>query len=225
MLDIDRVAKTLGDRTVLQDVSLSVPPGERVAVLGPNGAGKSTLLKLVTGVWRPDHGSVRIGDAAPRERTGRLRLGAVFQEPGLDPFMTARETLRMHGVLYGLSGRPLARRCAGALEEVELTELGGRENRHLSGGQRRRLELARCLVHQASVIVLDEPTAGLDPLARESLWATIDRLRAERGIAVLFTTHHFEEIDGCDRVFRLRAGRLEDCGAPDRAAFVSAFAH
>lgn len=224
MLRVDQVSKHLGGRAVLEDVSLTVEPGERVAVLGPNGAGKSTLLKLITGVWSPERGSVSVDGHPPRKRSGRLRFGAVFQDSGLDPFMTARETLRMHGVLYGLSGKTLAQRCEAALSEVALLPLAGRQNRHLSGGQRRRLELARCLVHEASLVVLDEPTAGLDPLARDQLWDTIDGLRIRSGLAVLFTTHHFEEIDRCTKVHRLRDGRLEDCGAPDREAFASAFA-
>lgn len=225
MLTVDRVSKNLGDKAVLDGTTLTVRPGEQVAVLGPNGAGKSTLLKLVTGVWRPTEGTVRIGSYDPRKRAGRRLLGALFQEPTVDPYMTARETLRMHGVLYGLSGRLLAERCEAALAEVDMIALAGRQNRRLSGGQVRKLELARCLVHRASLLVLDEPTSGLDPLARETLWQSVQRLRAEHGLAVLFTTHHFEEIGRCTRVYRLRQGRLEDCGATtDHDAFIASFA-
>lgn len=224
MLSVERAGKTLGGRSVLAGVTCFVGAGEHVVVLGPNGAGKSTLLKLVTGVWRPSGGTVHIDGHPPRDRAGRLLLGAVFQESTVDPYMTARETLRMHGVLYGLSGRDLADRCEGALAEVGLSALAGRQNRTLSGGQLRRLELARCLVHRAGLIVLDEPTTGLDPLAREAVWRTVDRLRSVRGVAVLATTHHFEEISHCTRVYQLHGGRLEECRVTDRDAFAASFA-
>lgn len=224
MLRVEGVSKRLGGREILTDITCPVGAGEHVAVLGPNGAGKSTLLKLVTGVWRPDTGTVRIDGYAPRHRAGRLQLGAVFQDSTVDPYMSARETLRMHGVLYGLSGSTLAERCESALHEVDMITLAGRQNRTLSGGQLRRLELARCLVHRAGLIVLDEPTSGLDPLARESLWQTVDRLRARHGVAVLATTHHFEEISRCTRVYQLRTGRLEEARVTDRDTFAASFA-
>jgi ABC-2 type transport system ATP-binding protein len=219
VLRVDRVGKVLGDRPVLAGLSLTVAPGEKVVVLGRNGAGKSTLLKLVTGVWRPTSGRITVDGHRPAGRRGRARLGAVFQDATVDPYMTPRETLRLHGVLYGLRGRALAARVPAALARVGLAGQADRPNRTLSGGQRRRLELARCLVHDTALLVLDEPTTGLDPVARAELWAAVEELRAERALAVLFT-HHAEELTGCDRVLRLRDGGLEVCGDH---AFAAAF--
>jgi ABC-type multidrug transport system ATPase subunit len=224
MLTVDGLGKRLGQRTILTDVALNVAPGEKVVVLGRNGAGKSTLLKVITGVWRPDAGQVLVDDQPPNSRLGRLRFGAVFQDATVDPFSTVGDTLRLHGILYGLRAAQLRERVPEVLALVGLDDVTGRETRRLSGGQLRRLELARCLLHDAALIILDEPTTGLDPLARAAIWSTVDELRAARSLAVLFTTHHAEELHGCTRAYLLRDGRLESHSAPDARTFAAAFA-
>jgi ABC-type multidrug transport system ATPase subunit len=218
------LGKRLGQRTILTDVALNVGPGEKVVVLGRNGAGKSTLLKVITGVWRPDAGRVQVDGQPPSSRLGRLRFGAVFQDATVDPFSTVGDTLRLHGILYGLRAAALRERVPEVLALVGLDGVAGQEARRLSGGQLRRLELARCLLHDAALIILDEPTTGLDPLARKAIWSIVDELRSTRSLAVLFTTHHAEELDGCNRAYLLRDGRLESHSAPDARTFAAAFA-
>jgi ABC-type multidrug transport system ATPase subunit len=224
VLVVDGLSKRLGDRVILSDVDLVVRPGEKVVVLGRNGAGKSTLLKVITGVWRPSAGRVLVDGMPPSSRIGRLRFGAVFQDATVDPFSTVGDTLALHGVLYGLNRRQLRERIPEVLAMVDLDGVERRETRRLSGGQLRRLELARCLLHNAALIVLDEPTTGLDPLARKAIWSVVDSLRRRHALAVLFTTHHAEELAGCDRSYQLRGGRLESDSAPDDRTFAAAFA-
>ena len=194
-------------------VSLSVAAGEAVGLLGPNGSGKSTILALVAGFLAPQAGSVRL-EGQPLSAPLRRRLGVVFQEPSLDPLMTVSETLRLHGRLFGMGGAGLRDRIDELLARMGLRERAGDRVETLSGGLRRRLELARALLHAPSLLLLDEPSLGLDPDARAALWDLLDGAR-DAGTALLLATNDVSEAErACDRVAFLQAGRVIALGAP-----------
>lgn len=200
----------------VDDLSLSVPAGEVVGLLGPNGAGKTTTLSLLAGLLQPESGGVRIaGRDLARERSEALSaLGLAPQEPALYPGLTPPETLRFFGSLHGLGGADLDRRVAEGLEATGLTARAGDPVRELSGGMKRRLSLAVALLHEPKVLLLDEPTVGVDPQSRRFL---LDRIRglAARGTAVLYSTHYMEEAEAvCDRVAIVDGGRLVASGTP-----------
>ncbi len=195
------------------EVSLSVAAGEAVGLLGPNGSGKSTILSLVAGFLAPQAGSVRL-DGEPLSAPLRRRLGVVFQEPSLDPLMTVSESLRLHGRLFGMGGAGLRDRIDELLARMGLRERAGDRVETLSGGLRRRLELARALLHAPSLLLLDEPSLGLDPDARAALWDLLDGVR-DAGTALLLATNDVSEAErACDRVAFLQAGRVIALGAP-----------
>jgi ABC-2 type transport system ATP-binding protein len=192
-----------------------VTAGEIFGFLGPNGGGKTTLFRILATLARPDVGAVRVfgTDLATQAREVRRRLGVVFQHPSLDLQLDVRENLVHQGHLHGLGGRELAGRIAAALERFGLTERAGQRTRELSGGLRRRVEIAKALLHEPRLLLLDEPGTGLDPGARRDLWATLEELRA-RGVTVLLTTHFMEEADRCDRLVLLSRGTIVAEGTP-----------
>ena len=201
------------DRRALDGVSLSVPQQAVIGLLGPNGSGKSTLLSVVAGLRPPQEGEVRLFGEPPTT-AGRRRVGVVFQETCLDPLMTLHETLWLHGRLFGLDGRALGRRIDELLERFGLAERARDDVRTLSGGLRRRLELARALIPSPQVLLLDEPTTGLDPDSRRALW---EHLRASRneGLALLLATNDVLEAEReCDSVAFLHQGHLVAQGTP-----------
>ncbi len=207
-----------GDREALAGVSFSVARGGSVAVLGPNGGGKSTLFRLLATLMGPQEGEFRVGGHSLRAADGvaraRALLGVVFQSPALDPQLTARENLWCHGLLSGLRG-PEARERIGELSgRLELGEMLGAPVRTLSGGQRRRVEIAKVLMTDPEILLLDEPSTGLDPGARRMMWRSLGALREARGTTILFTTHMTQEADGAERVLILDRGRLVADGAP-----------
>ncbi len=185
---VDRVTRRFGDVVALDDVSLAVRPGELVGLLGPNGAGKSTLLSLVSGLRRPDAGTVRLLGGDPRDARSRTRLGITPQETGLPA------TLRVHEVVDFVAGHfPDPVRTGDLLEQFGLTEQARRQTGALSGGQKRRLAVALALVGRPRVLLLDEPTTGLDVGARQALWDAIRAYHADGG-TVLLTSHYLEEV-------------------------------
>jgi ABC-2 type transport system ATP-binding protein len=196
-------------------VSFAVEPGEVFGFLGPNGGGKSTLFRILATLVRPDAGSLRVfgADLATRAREIRRGLGVVFQNPSLDLQLTVRENLVHQGHLYGLGGRDLAVRIAAGLERFGLAERAGQRARELSGGLRRRAEIAKALLHTPRLLLLDEPSTGLDPGARRDLWDTLAALRGE-GVTVLLTTHFMEEGDRCGRLALLSRGTIVAEGTP-----------
>ena len=200
----------------LDGVSLRVAPGERVALLGPNGGGKTTLFRVATALLAPDAGTAHVfgHDVARDAAAARARLGVVFQTPALDGVLTVRENLGTHGALAGLRGA--ARRAATdeALAAVDLTDRAETRVAALSGGLARRADLARVLLSKPALLLLDEPTVGLDPTARRDLWAALDALRAG-GTAQLVATHLLDEAEACDRVVVLDRGRVVAEGTPD----------
>ncbi len=211
------VAFRYGEREVLRRVSFDVAPGEVLGLLGPNGAGKSTLFSILAGLLRPSAGAFFLDGAEvePGARALRARMGVVFQAPSLDARLTAEENLVLGARLFGLGGRASRRRAAALLEATGLAERSRDPAGKLSGGMRRRLELARALVHRPSILLMDEPTNGLDAAAFRQTWQTVHALRREDGLTVLLTTHRPDEAEECDRLAILAAGRVVASGTPE----------
>ncbi len=209
------LTRRFGDVTAVEDLSLTVHRGEFFALLGPNGAGKTTTIHMLTTLLRPTAGRALVlgHDVVSEPQAVRRLLGMVFQEPALDERLTATENLEIHAVLYGVPRGQVRTAVAHALEWASLADVGGRRVRGFSGGMKRRLELARALMHAPRILFLDEPTLGLDPQGRRHLWERIDALRRE-GMTVLMTTHNLPEAEACDRVGIIDAGRLVEIGPP-----------
>lgn len=207
-LAVEDVSKSYGNLKALDGVSLAVAPGEFVALLGPNGAGKSTLFQLLTGLFVPDAGRIRVAgfDMRDNGRAALAALGVVFQQPTLDLDLTVRANLMFHARMHGM-GRPAAKRAAEELERVGLSERARDAARTLSGGNRRKVELARALMHEPPILLMDEPTVGLDPASRRMLVDYVHELCARRGMGVLWATHLVDEAEAADRVFVLHRGR------------------
>src|ERR1700719_68959 len=207
---LDNVVKTYGPIRAVDGVSFVARPGEFIALLGPNGAGKSTLFQLLSGLFVADSGRIAVmGHDMRRDPVPALaQLGIVFQQPTLDLELTVTGNLLFHAGLHGIP-----RAVAKARIEKELARLGLAERAHnkpaqLSGGNRRRVELARALLHQPRVLLMDEPTVGLDPASRSDLLKLILSLRAERSVAVLWATHLCDEVPNADRVIVLHHGKV-----------------
>lgn len=203
------------ERVALDGVSFRIEAGSLFGFLGPNGGGKTTLFRILATLLPPGGGGVRIlgDDVRTRAAAVRRRLGVVFQSPSLDLELTVRENLVHQGRLYGLTGRTLAERIDDGLERLGLSERSSEVARTLSGGLRRRAEIAKSLLHRPEVLLLDEPSTGLDPGARRDLWRTLDELR-RGGMTVLLTTHFIEEAERCDRLLLLDRGRVVAEGSP-----------
>lgn len=208
-LTVENLAHAYGPRRALDRVSLSVTPGEFRALLGPNGAGKSTLFALLTGLFAARSGRITIAghDLARAPLKALARLGVVFQQPTLDPDLTVRRNLLYFAALHGLSGREAERRAAAALDRLGMAERAGEVVRALNGGHRRRMEIARALMHRPEVLLLDEPTVGLDAAARAAIVAHVHDLAAE-GMAVLWATHLVDEVHAGDALTILHQGRV-----------------
>jgi ABC-2 type transport system ATP-binding protein len=216
-VELDGLHHRYGARVALDSVSVAVARGELFALLGPNGSGKSTLFRILSTLLRPDGGTARVlGHDVVREPDAvRRQLGVVFQHPSLDALLTVEENVLHHGRLYGLAGRALTTRVEDVLARFALTERRRERVGRLSGGLARRVELAKVLVVGASLLLLDEPSTGLDPLARREFLAHLQSLRDAQGVTVVLTTHHLEEAERCDRIALLDRGRLVALGSPD----------
>jgi ABC-2 type transport system ATP-binding protein len=201
----------------LDGVTLTVRAGELFGLLGPNGGGKTTLFRVLTTTLPPTSGTVRVlGRLLPAESAAvREEIGVVFQSPSLDKKLTVRENLTHQGRLHGLSGADLAARTNRNLELVGVADRAGDLAESLSGGLRRRVEVAKSLLHDPKALFLDEPSTGLDPGARRDVWDHLARLRDERGVTSLVTTHLMEEAERCDRVGILDQGKLVALGTPE----------
>jgi ABC-2 type transport system ATP-binding protein len=207
-IDLVRVSKRYGTLQALDGVSLRIEPGEFFGLLGPNGAGKTTLISILAGLARPDAGTASVMgfDVVRQYREARSRLGVVPQELVFDPFFTVRETLRIQSGYFGL--RRNDDWIDEVMESLALTSKADANMRQLSGGMKRRVLVAQALVHRPPVIVLDEPTAGVDVELRQGLWAFVGRLNAA-GHTIVLTTHYLEEAESlCRRIAMLKSGRI-----------------
>lgn len=216
LLEVSEVTKSYGKREALRGVSLSVAPGEFVALLGPNGAGKSTLFQLLTGLFNADAGWLKVCGhdmrTSPVKALGRI--GVVFQQMTLDLDLSVEANLRFHARLHGIAGRDSSGRIAESLARLGLAERARDKVRDLSGGNRRKVELARALIHRPSVLLMDEATVGLDPASRRQLLDEVLALRA-RGVATLWASHLVDEAEEADRVIVLHHGKILAEGTPD----------
>jgi ABC-2 type transport system ATP-binding protein len=215
-LQLAGLVKRYGARTALGGLTLQLPRGQFVALLGPNGAGKSTLFQVLTGLFAADEGDVQVTGLALRRQPARaLRaIGVVFQQPSLDLDLSVARNLGFHAALQGLPAALAQRRIAEGLDAAGLGADRDRPVRELSGGNRRKVELVRALLHRPAVLLMDEPTVGLDPKSRRDLLAAIRADIAARGTLVLWATHLVEEAAGADRVLVLHQGRLLADGTP-----------
>ena len=217
VVEADALSRRYGERVALDGVSFSIGEGELFAFLGPNGGGKTTLFRLLSTLLPPSSGRARLlGFDLVRERGAiRREIGVVFQSPSVDPKLGVAENLRHQGHLYGLRGRDLAARSAAMLARLGLAERARDRVETLSGGLRRRVEIAKGLLHRPRLLLLDEPSTGLDPGARRDLWRLLRELRDRDGVTVLATTHLMEEAGTCDRVAILDRGRLVALDRPE----------
>lgn len=197
--------------------SFNVDRGEIFGLLGPNGAGKSTLIHILTTMLQTGKGAIQIGgrDLNESQMLVRQDIGVVFQDPSLDERLTAYENLFFHARLYHLPARQMAAAIRNALELVGLWERRDDFVMKYSGGMKRRLEIARAIVHQPDLLVLDEPTIGLDPQSRRQIWDYVLKLREERGLTALLTTHYLEEAEICDRIAIMDHGKIIALDTPD----------
>jgi ABC-2 type transport system ATP-binding protein len=214
-LDVQGLSHAFGERKALDDVSFSVRAGDFTVLLGLNGAGKTTLFALVTGLYHSRTGLIAVyGNELKRKPLAALaRIGVVFQQSTLDLDLTVEQNMFYHAALHGMPRRDAAVRIADELDRVGLADRRKDKARQLSGGQRRRVELARSLVHNPSLLLLDEPTVGLDIESRQFLLDHVRRLCDERGLAVLWATHLIDEADDRSKVIVLHRGRILAAGA------------
>ncbi|MFQ5847710.1 MAG: ABC transporter ATP-binding protein [Candidatus Methylomirabilales bacterium] len=216
-VEVEGLRYAYGGREALAGVTFTVPRGEMFGFLGPNGGGKTTLFKILSTLMPPTAGRVRVfgHDLAHAPHAVRPHLGVVFQDPSLDLKLTVLENLLHHGHLYGLWGEALQRRARAILEPLGLEERARDLVETLSGGLRRRTELAKVLIHRPDLLLMDEPSTGLDPGARQDFNAYLHRLRQEDHVTILLTTHLIDEAEQCDRVGVLHQGKMVAMGAPD----------
>jgi ABC-2 type transport system ATP-binding protein len=204
--------KGKGRRTItaVDDISFTVQAGELFGFLGPNGAGKSTTISMLTTLLLPSTGSATVaGFDIMRQRDAvRKKIGIIFQDSTLDIKLTAAENLNFHGVLYGLNRQVRQQRITELLDMVELTDRRHNLVKEFSGGMKRRLEIARGLMHFPEVLFLDEPTIGLDPQTRDHMWRYIETIRQERLMTIFLTTHYLDEVENCDRVAIIDGGNI-----------------
>lgn len=210
--------KFYGPRKALDAVDITIQPGEFVALLGPNGAGKTTLFQLLTGLFVPDSGTIHIGGIDIRKNAvpALAGIGVVFQQPTLDLDLSVTDNLQFHGSLHGLSRQETRLRIGEELEQLKLADRFGDRARALSGGQRRRIELARALLHRPQFLLMDEPTVGLDPSSRRDLLSYVLQLKQERQMAILWASHLVDEAEKADRVIVLHEGRVLSDGEPNK---------
>jgi ABC-2 type transport system ATP-binding protein len=218
MIRIDGLSKKFGDFTAVDNISLDVHAGEIFAFLGPNGAGKTTTIKMLTTLLEPTGGTLEIDGLDPRKHPSevRKRFGIVFQDPSLDGDMTAYENMELHGIFYHVPRKIRISRTEQLLRLFELWERRNDQVKTFSGGMKRRLEIARGLLHTPKILFLDEPTLGLDPQTRNQLWAHVKHLNQTEGVTVFLTTHYMDEADRvAQRIAIMDHGKIVALGSAD----------
>ncbi len=216
-ITVENLTRRFETLTAVDAISFTVENGELFALLGPNGAGKTTIINMLITLLPLTSGSASVAgfDVSREKDAVRRHIGVVFQEPALDKDLTGRENLDFHGMMYGLSRAERSRRIAEVLELVELTERANVLVQNYSGGMKRRLEIARGLIHHPSVLFLDEPTLGLDAQTRRRIWEYIRRMNREEGVTIILTTHYMEEADYLSgRVAIIDRGKIVAMGSP-----------
>lgn len=218
VLRVTELVHRYGDRTVLDGLGFDVPRGQVFGLLGPNGAGKTTAFHVLTGLLAPVSGKVVLAgrEVRPGDRALRRRMGVVFQGASLDPKLTATENLRLAAELHGIRGAEAQRRIDRVLAFADLEKRASEPVERFSGGMRRRIEIARALLHSPDLLVLDEPTSGLDQVSFDRTWARLHELCETEGLTVLVTTHRPEEAERCHRLGVLHGGRLVAVATPER---------
>lgn len=212
---VENVSKSFGERQILSDLTFQVQRGSIFGLLGPSGSGKTSTVQLIAGIDRATSGHVYVFDELMPKLSIMSKIGYMMQADALYAELTAEENIDFFGSLYGLNK---ARRKARMAEVIALVDLGAdlkRKVRHFSGGMKRRLSLAIALVHEPPILLLDEPTVGIDPILRRTVWKELFRLRDE-GTAVVVTTHVMDEADKCDQLGLVRNGKLLACGSPEQ---------
>ncbi len=216
VIEISGLKKSFGDVKAVDDISFNVKEGELFAFLGINGAGKSTTINIICGQLAKDDGEVKVMGKTMERASADLRgrLGVVFQNSVLDKSLNVKENLVSRAALYGITGKAATERIQELAELLDFSDLLGRTLGKLSGGQRRRIDIARALVHRPDILILDEPTTGLDPQTRKKLWSVISCLRKEERLTVFLTTHYMEEATDAEHVVILSSGRVVAEGTP-----------
>jgi ABC-2 type transport system ATP-binding protein len=216
IIKIENLVKKFGSFTAVGGISFSVNQGEIFGFLGPNGAGKSTTIKILSTLLRPTAGRAELAgcDLAVHPTKVRQSIGMVFQDPSLDNRLTAEENLLFHAMLYNVPKSVLKERMEHALRIVDLADRRKSLVKTFSGGMKRRLEIARGLLHYPKVLFLDEPTVGLDPQTRNAIWDHVRKLRDEIGVTVFMTTHYMDEAENCDRIAVIDHGEIQAIDSP-----------
>ena len=215
-ITVEGLTKSYGRTKAVDGLSFHVKRGELFAFLGANGAGKSTAISIISGTLSADGGRVLVNGTDVNGDNGRVKreIGAVFQTSALDLSLCGRDNLKSRAALYGIFGEDFSARLSEISYMLDLAEILDRPLSHLSGGQRRKIDLARALIHDPKILILDEPTTGLDPNTRAALWQTVSELREREGLTVLLTTHYMEEAAEADRVLIIDKGKIAAEGTP-----------
>ena len=216
MIEVEKLSRAFGTLMAVNEVSFSVGEGELFGFLGPNGAGKTTTVNMLITLLRPTSGHARLAglDIVKQASDVRRAIGVIFQEPSLDERLTALDNMRLHAFLYRVPGSEREKRIQDLLEMVGLTARRADTVKTFSGGMKRRLEIARGLLHKPKVLFLDEPTQGLDPQTRQHIWKYLGQLRSSQKTTILMTTHSMDEAERCDRVAIIDSGRIVELDTP-----------
>ena len=211
------LVKKYGDLEAVRGIELEVHSGEIFGFLGPNGAGKSTTISMLCTLLTPTAGSASVAgiNVVLDPAAVRQRIGLVFQDPSLDDQLTGRENLEFHAFIYSVPAAERRQRIDAMLELLQLSDRASSQVRTYSGGMKRRLEIARGMLHQPQILFLDEPTLGLDPQTRKSIWTHLNELRSKKGVTIFMTTHYMDEAEYCDRIAIIDRGRIVALGTPD----------
>jgi ABC-2 type transport system ATP-binding protein len=218
MLQVTSLVKRFGEKEVVRGISFAVPAGESFGLLGPNGAGKSTTISMISGLLAPTAGEVHIDGINLRDNPAAAKrlMGIVPQDIALYPTLSARENLAFWGALYGLSGKELNRRIDEALETVGLADRQKDRIETFSGGMKRRINIAASLLHRPRLLIMDEPTVGIDPQSRNNILETVRRLNTEQSLTIVYTSHYMEEVESlCQRVAIMDHGQIIAAGTLD----------